>query len=455
MLALVALTTAAAVAFGTHPRWVELPEHGLEVILWSRRLQWVLSGAAMAACLGLVAMVVGFKKSPWWLAILAPVLALFAQRFAGDTALLSVADEPAFVEAAKVDFVADGDSVVCLKFADKLYAYPYAALYLEPVLVQADHDRRLALFWNAGANRVTAFEASADWRARDLEIVSTPANAVLVYNTAHAQFVVGVTGLTVDRKKPTGLGAAIATTKTTFAAFRAASPAGLVMKPGRTPPPGVVPPTGRIEPIYAAAGLGVAPSAGGSSATTMAANETASSNPSNLATNRRRAAIVGVTRPIAVDSASLSGRPALADVDDGPVVLVRVSQSDATLRAFGRKIDDAVAEFIPAANAKSADAYMLDPHNGATWSANGVAVGGSLQMRGRRLSALPVDDDVDYAVMKWWVPELQTYIEPQPPPPTPAVAEVKPKPPRNATKRPSTVLPKGASTVKKVKSPAR
>ena len=196
LLIFAALVAATAVAFGTHSAWADL-DQGLAVILWSRRLQWLLVGVSIAACVGLIALSVTRRKRGWWLAGLLPVLALFAHRFAaahGEDP--GVVEDPAFVEVEKVDFVRDGDWVVGLKLGDKAYAYPFAALYVEPAVVQSEHDRRLALFWNAQANRVLAFAATPEFRGRDLDVVSTPANSLLLYNAKYGQFICGVTGLT-------------------------------------------------------------------------------------------------------------------------------------------------------------------------------------------------------------------------------------------------------------------
>ena len=60
------------------------------------------------------------------------------------------------------------------------------------------------LIWSAYANRAVAMSIGHDLKARDLEIVGSPANSLLLYNGRLGQFINGVTGRTPDGKKPSG-----------------------------------------------------------------------------------------------------------------------------------------------------------------------------------------------------------------------------------------------------------
>ena len=446
LLILVALSTAAAVAFGTHPGWAD-HEGGLDVILWSRRLQWLLVAASIVACLGLIAVSVTSRRRALWLIGLAPVLALFAQRFAGDRPLeLGVVEDPTFVAVGQADFVKDDDWVVGLKLGDKAYAYPFAVLYAEPVVLQAEHDKRIALLWNAQANRALALSAAPELRGRDLDWVSSPAGSLLLYNARHGQFVVGVTGLTPDRQKVAGFGAPVATTKTTFGKWRSANPAGRVMraspraaalalvrptKPMEPTPPGatmiaVVRPA--TQPATATGVTGLTPgpalastTGGGSGGGEPAVLAVAGGKAVGLGpTICRRVTLVGVGKPAAVDVGSLSQRPNAVSADDRSAVLLRTDGSASAVRAFSRSLDDLTLRFESRKDAKLADVRMADPETGSLWSANGVAIGGTPQFRGRRLQSLPVDEDVDLAIMRRWLPELEVYAEPAPPSPPPS-----------------------------------
>jgi hypothetical protein len=86
----------------------------------------------------------------------------------------------AFVSADQANFVHDSDYVVGLSFAGETYAYPYSILYEDPIVAQARPRQRLLLIWSAFANRAVA--AQTDWtvKPRELEIISEPANALLV-----------------------------------------------------------------------------------------------------------------------------------------------------------------------------------------------------------------------------------------------------------------------------------
>src|SRR5688500_2110086 len=95
-LIIVALLSGAAVAYGANPRWAEL-EHGLDVILWTRRLRWPLVGVTTLSALGLIVLTIAGKRRAWWLIGLVPVIALFSHRFAaGRSEELAVTDSPAF-----------------------------------------------------------------------------------------------------------------------------------------------------------------------------------------------------------------------------------------------------------------------------------------------------------------------------------------------------------------------
>jgi hypothetical protein len=418
-----ALSAAAAVAFGTDASWAQM-DQGLSIILWSRRMQWLLVGISVAGSLGLISLAIADRKRAWWMLGLAPVLLLFVHRFGSESGgNMAVVEDPTFVEIDKADFIKDEDWVVTLRVNDKAFAYPYAALYVEPAVVQAEHDKRVAIFWNARANRVTAFVASADFRARDLEVVSTPADSLLLYNSRFGQFICGVTGLTPERAKPTGLDTAIATGKTTYAKWKSANPAGLVMKPN---PKALVAdhlaPTQPITPLYA------------EKKPDKSAPAQLAATPAQPAAARRKVAIVGSTHLLGVDAATLTSKPSLVKVGDQQVVLLRGDMSSMGFRALIPKLDDLTLHFEPKRDPKLADVRMTDRETGSLWTAAGQAVGSASPLRGKRLASLPVDEDVDYEVMKHWMPELEVYAEPAP---TPPVTLKKPASVSNPTTRPA------------------
>src|SRR6185312_4383778 len=52
-----AVVSAGVVAYGTNAFWAQFP-HGIEVILWSRRLEWPLVTLCLLLCLGVLGLVI-------------------------------------------------------------------------------------------------------------------------------------------------------------------------------------------------------------------------------------------------------------------------------------------------------------------------------------------------------------------------------------------------------------
>lgn len=381
-LTTLATALAAVVAYGTHPAWVQYP-HGLGVILFSRQVQWPALFLSLAAALTVVALVIAGKRRAWWLFGLAPVLALLAHRFATDpTAGMASVEDPLFVPAAHASFVADDDFVVGLTFGDKCYAYPYAALYSTPVVIHAQHDKRILLMWSATANRALATTVKRDLRARHLDIVSTPANALLLYDTARAQFINGLTGMTPRGEKPPAFVAGVPTMKMTWRQWRSLHSDTVVMVP-----------TGRL-----AAKAPRQPLAPSCPMPKGAADE-AMDLP---------VVVVGAQSPAAVASKDLGGAPVNLAADGSPVVAFR-DPGTHLARAFARRIDDLSPQFKSnrdAARAANGTLFVdLDTNSG--WSADGVAVDAKKEFRNKRLPPVVVEDGLYWGVMKYWYPKLE------------------------------------------------
>src|SRR5918993_3473114 len=129
-------------AYGTHPDWAQY-DVGLPLIMLTRRLQWPLAAVSLIFSLVTCATVISGARRAWWLIGLAPVMALFIHRFATSPLnRFAINDDPQFVSIAENTFVRDDDYVVGLTFEDQSYAYPYAALWGEPVVIQTNHDKR-------------------------------------------------------------------------------------------------------------------------------------------------------------------------------------------------------------------------------------------------------------------------------------------------------------------------
>lgn len=370
-----ALVAAAVAAYGTHPTWAQYP-NGLDFILLARRLQWPMVAVALILCLALLALVVAGRRRAWWLIGLGPVLALFVHRFASDPANRFVCvEDPPFVSVSAARHLADTDWVVALQFEDGHYAYPYAALFEAPVVIHAEHDRRVAVMWSAFANRAVAVQVGRDLRAADLEVVSMPGNVLLLYNRRLGEFVNGVTGRTPQGAKPDGFGEPLATvTKSTWRAWRERHPDGKVLMPvGRKYTSAPRAPLRPAYPLPASYGPLLGP----------------------------RFVLVGVKQPLAIPAPSVTAEP-LNVTADGVAALVFRDPGDGAVRAFERRVDDAPAQFrANSQRRRHPNALFIDDHAGASWDAQGVAVDGPAALRGKRLSPVAVDDDLHFGVMAY------------------------------------------------------
>jgi hypothetical protein len=262
--------------------------------------------------------------------------------------------------------------VVGLQFADGHYAYPYAALFETPVVIHADHDKRVAVVWSAYANRAVAVPLGREVRAAHLEVVSTPANALLVYNGRIGQFINGVTARTPGGEKPDGFGDPLRTvTKTTWRKWRARHPDTRVLLPvGRnyaTAPRQPIRPTHPLPAPYDAA-------------------------PGD------RQVVVGVRQPLAIPDAAVTTRPLNVSADGVPAVVFR-NPDDGMLRAFERRVGDHRPRFRANVDLHRAKAVIVDEETNVGWSAQGVAVDGPAAFRGKRLAPVAVEGDLHAGVM--------------------------------------------------------
>jgi hypothetical protein len=398
VLILLSVGSAVVVAYGTESDLARYA-HGLEWIMMSRRLQWPLVTLSLVLCIALIALVIAGKHRAWWLIGLAPVLALFAHRFATRPAnAFTVAENPVMLAPdAAASFVGDDDSVVGLIFDGEAYAFPYAALYGTPVVLQAEHDRRLIVLFSAFANRALAFQAARELKARDLDIVSFPANALLVYNSRLGEFINGLTGQTTSGERPDGIGEPVETVRTTFGAWRNEHPRTRVMLPTvplRNPPRQPVLPTKPMPGQLDLHGLPVA----------TAIAFVASDPPLALPMDR-------VTGPDA---------PLNLSTDDVPLLIFRDPQTRQVI-AFDRRFEpDLWPQFKANLDSRRKGAF-IDADTNTAWSLSGVALDG--ERKGKKLKQFPVEENLYWGVMKHWYPRLTIEA-----PATQPAAEVSPPP---------------------------
>lgn len=374
-------------AYGTNAFWAQY-SHGIGLIIWSRRLEWPLVTLCLLLCLGLLALVISGRRRAWWLIGLGPVLALFAHHFLMDpNSGLKIVDGPGFVSAANAHSISDNDYVVGLHFGDGAYAYPYSVLYDNPVVIQSDHDKRMMLMWSAYANRAVAQTITHDVKGRDIEIVSMPANALLLYNRSDGQFINGLKGRLMDGQKPHGFVNPIVVSTMTWRDWVGLNPKTQVMqpivKPRTTNPP--------HEPILP-------------------------SNPMPPAIldypPTTRIVLVGTTQPAALRSDEVGSEPRNVMVDGEPAFVFRDAR-DKPVRAFSShlKKQDLFPHFTLDVHHKYKGAMFIDSDTGSGWSESGNWVDGMKdvrqEMKGTRLTPLPVQDGLYWGVMKFWYPQLK------------------------------------------------
>jgi hypothetical protein len=380
VLLLLAAIASAIAAYGTHPVWAQYP-HGLNLILFARYFLWPLGTLALLLCLALVALVVSGKRRVWWLIGLGPILALFIHRFATDPlSQFAIADNPAFVQAADAAFLADDDYVIGLTFNGVSYAYPAYVLYRTPVVFQQEHSSRMILMWSAFGNRAVAYGIKHDLRARDVEIVSMPANAILLYNSRLGEFINGLTGQTVRGQKPTGFLSAMATSKTNWREWRANHPATLAMVPAGGA--GQKIPNAPLRPWYPMPRL----------KDTQLPAET-------------RVNLINTPHPVAVIAAEVPAKPIQIVVDQVPVLLFR--DPSGRLHVFDRRIDDLTPKFRLNKDLRRKQAWLIDLDTNSGWSPDGRAVDGPMAKAEKRLVPIAVEDGLYWGLMKTWMPQLE------------------------------------------------
>lgn len=389
LILFLATLSGAVVAYGTHPAWAQY-RHGLDLIFFSRHYQWPLAAVSIAMCLSVVAMVVAGRRRAWWLIGLGPVLALFVHRFSTDPLQgFTIADNPPFISAQEAAFLGENDHVVGVVFNGSAYAYPYASLYDTPVVFQASHDQRMVLIWSAFANRAVAYRISRDLSARDLEIVSMPANALLLYNSKLGQFINGLTGQTTTAQKPFGFASPLRVWKGAWPQWLAEHPQTQVMTPLQSPGKRTVP-NAPLRPGFPLPHF-------------------ESDLPAETLIE-----LIDVPHPIAVLPQMAIAEPTPLTLGDVPALIFR-DPATGRLRVFDRRVEDLTPKFRLNRDPRRKQVFLIDSDTASGWSLDGRAVDGPMAKEGKRLTSLPVDSNLYWGVMKTWIPDL-TLLQAQPAP---------------------------------------
>ncbi|MGA2583946.1 MAG: DUF3179 domain-containing (seleno)protein [Tepidisphaeraceae bacterium] len=374
---ILAVLAAGFLAYGVHPFWAQFP-HGFRMILLARRLQFPLTALVILLCVVLILMVISGKKRAWWLVGLGPILALLAHHFMLDpNSVFLVNQQPTFVSADLASFVSDDDWVVGIVEDGQATAYPYAALYPAPLVAQMRELEPMLLMWSPFANRALAVHVDRSIKPEELQVVSMPANTLLVYNSRIGQFINGVTGLTPGGEQPTGFGSEIPTIKTTWAQWRSMHPQTRVLVP---PLQGAMAPT---EPVLPAFPMPPSPESGSSGTVTL----------------------IESSPPCAIPDDAIGPDPINLANGDQRLLVLRDAASG-LVHVYDRQVDvDLFPTFRPHRFAKFPQAVMIDSDSGGPWTIEGRALDGPL--KDKRLKPMPVDDQVYLGVLRVWYPDIK------------------------------------------------
>jgi hypothetical protein len=379
ILSFLAALAGGVMAYGTDPRWVHCGGWGIGLIVFSRRLQWPLIALSLILCVALLGVVISGKRRVWWLIGLLPVLALFGHRFiTGPANRYAVLDEPKMVSPDEARGILATDYVVGVMLNGQAYAYPYATLYANPVVVQTNREKRMLLMWSAPANAATALDVSLEVKGRDLEVVSDPADSLLIHDSRSGQFLVALTGRAPGGGKVSGAIGRLPVVKQPWEQWLAAHPDTKVLAGGGDGPRAPIRP---LDPaIESAAG-----------STSYA----------------RMVDLIETDPPVAIPTDAIGAAPANFTLGSTPVVLYQDSASG-RVRAFDRHVEpDLIPLFAPSAGAKHKNVFMVDSDSGSGWSARGVAIDGDKALKGKKLTALQVQEDVFLGPAEYWYPGLK------------------------------------------------
>lgn len=377
ILLLTGCCSAAWLAYGINPD-VAAEFGGLALITFTRRVQWILLIFTILPCLVLIVYVAIGKARAWWLVGLSIVVALLFVRFdPGNKRPVRVLEADSMPTAAEANLGLDEEFVVGLEHDGVAFALPYRSLYRTPIVQLTDFDKRLIVIFSPYANSATVLEVTREVKATDLEYVAAPDNSTLVYNRKYGQFIVGITGKTDQDEEPTGVRDRLTTERLPLRLWRARHPQTRLMVP--------------TESDMSAFGVPLMPQ-----------------YPIHLADSslppETPIVLVRSNPPVALLAGGDFSKPAHAKIGDAPIVLWR---ENGALRAFFRTVDgDLYLTFtVQQPKEKGSRPRLVDNQTASTWTTAGLCTDGDL--KGRRLTPVPVEEDVYWGVSKTWWPQLQ------------------------------------------------
>lgn len=376
-LLLISVFASVWLALGMDPAYAALfgDFGGLWLIALTRKIQWILLILTLLPCLVLIVIVSMNKARVMWLLGLSIVVGMLFFRFSTTSRkpvrVLEAESMPTLAEA-KLD--SDDEYVVGVVLGDQAFAFPYRGLYRTPIVQLTDFDRRLVLIHSPHANTATALETTREVRASDLEYIAQPANSTLVYNRKYGEFIIGLTGKTVDGLTPTGVRNFLPTYRMPLMLWRRLYPQSklMVLTQRDMGFPGV-----QLKPKY----------------------------PPRLKDESLPAETPILLLRTDPPAALLMGnyeKPTYVRIGQTPIV---IWSDRGQIRAFQRTVDtDLFLTFEVRQNRQGVE-QLVDRQTGSVWTFSGRSVQGPLQ--GKQLTPVVLEENVYWGVSREWFSDLR------------------------------------------------
>jgi hypothetical protein len=382
-LLLLALLAALGYAQGTQPMWGAY-SHGIDIILWSRQLQWPLMATSLLLCLALAGLVLGGKKKPVWLVGLVPIMIPLCHRIAHPPgAGFFAIQDVHYITPAQAKSLPGTDLVIGVVVEGKPTAFPCTSLYKAPIIIRTGREKPIILLWSPWSNRALAFNCDRELRAADLEIVCPVRDTFIIYNTRLGEFINAMTGMKFDGTPPTNFHARIDTVQTTWTQW---------------------------QTLHSDTVIAALPGADGDFSQPMPPRDPLPGNDPAFK-DIRKVCVIACTQPIAIPTDSIVDKPMNFDSGQTPVLLVKIN---GVVHAFSRELPgDLIPRFSLTTDPKHKNAVWVDSDTNSEWSDTGTVVEGPREMMGTSLRQLPVENDLYWGVMKFWYPDLSLATDDQ------------------------------------------
>src|SRR5262249_37216962 len=123
--------------------------------------------------------------------------------------------------------------------------------------------------------------------------------------------------------------------------------------------------------------------------------------------DQTRIAMVPATQPIAMATGSITGAPMNVMAGKTPLLIFRDSATG-LLRVFDRRVDeDLMPRFSVNHDPRRKSVAFVDSDTNTGWNADGLAVDGAKERRGKKLKPVEIEQDLYWGVMRFWYPGLQ------------------------------------------------